>query len=418
VRIAYHCQDVVGLRMAGPGIRAVELSRRLAEHHEVTLVAEGAHELAGETFRASRDLGTALRGAEAFITQGFGFPLPQLLRFRGRLLLDLYDPVQLEQLAHMGPSPTPEQVVQVGYVRRRLHYLIRRADHVLCASRPQRALWLGWLGACGRLTPRALAEDPQASRLLAVVPFGLPETPPLRDGSPLRAAIGAAPGDPVALWAGGLWDWMDPALAVRAATLARQRIPGLKLALLAGQRPGTAAPPMRAAADEARAVAGAGVHFVDRWVPYEERGAWLLDADVAVSAHKPSLEAELAFRTRLLDCLWAALPAACTAGDVLASEGEQQGWARTAPTGDHAALADALVALCDPGTNQKARDAARLAAASRTWQRSADTVLELLDSPAPPRPALLSRETPALTAVFARKVLRKLLGRAPRLRGR
>src|SRR5947209_5562164 len=117
-------------------------------------------------------------------------------------------------------------------------------------------------------------------------------------------------------------------------------------ARITGARPGTAAPPMHVAADEARAAAGRGVHFVNEWVAYEARGAWLLDADLAVSAHKPSLESELAFRTRLLDCLWAALPAACTSGDVPASEGEQQGWARTSPNGDPAALAAAVVELC------------------------------------------------------------------------
>jgi len=409
VRIAYHCEDVVGARMAGPGIRAVELSRRLAARHDVTLVAEGAEDFTGEPFRGSRDLGAALKGADAFVAQGFGFPLTHLLRFRGRLVLDLYDPVQLEQLARMGPDPSPDQIVQAGYVRRRLQYLIRRADHVLCASRPQRAHWLGWMGACGRLSPKTLAGDPEASRLLAVVPFGLPEEPPRRNGSPLRQAIAAAPDDPIALWAGGLWDWMDPALAVRAAALARERVPRLKLALLAGQRPGTAAPRMRAAADEARAAAGSGVHFLDTWVPYQERGAWLLDADVAVSAHKPSLEAELAFRTRLLDCLWAALPAACTSGDFLAAEGERQGWARTASPGDAKSLADAIVTLCEPAANEKARALARVAAKERTWQRSADTVLGLLDQAPSERPGVIDRQTPGIAAAFARKAIRKLL---------
>lgn len=408
MRIAYHCEDVVGARMAGPGIRAVELSRRLAARHDVTLVAEGAEGLTGEPFRGSRDLGAALKGADAFVAQGFGFPLTHLLRFRGRLVLDLYDPVQLEQLARMGPDPSPDQIVQVGYVRRRLQYLIRRADHVLCASGPQRAHWLGWMGACGRLSPRTLAGDPEASRLLAVVPFGLPEEPPRKNGSPLRHAIAASPDDRIALWAGGLWDWMDPALAVRATALARERVPRLKLALLAGQRPGTAAPKMRAAADEARAAAGPGVHFLDTWVPYQERGAWLLDADVAVSAHKPSLEAELAYRTRLLDCLWAGLPAACTAGDVLAMDGEREGWARAAPAGDAEALADAIVALCEPTANEKARSAAARAAGEHTWQRSADTVLALLAEPAPERPRIIDRQTPAIAAVFARKALKKL----------
>jgi hypothetical protein len=308
MRIVYHCEDIVGARMAGPGIRAVELSRRLASRHDVVLVAPGAETLASEPFRTGSL--SSLRNAEVFISQGFGFRIDKLLRFSGRLVLDLYDPVQLEQLARFGPDASDEERVSLSMVRRRLLYLLRRADHVLCASAPQRALWLGWMGACGRLHPETLRGDPEARRLLAIVPFGLPEEPPARKGSPLREAIGAAPDDPVAFWSGGLWDWMDPAVAVRAAAIAQQRLPRLRLALLAGLRPGDPTIRMTAASSEARATAGPGVHFVEEWVPYDERGAWLLDADVAVSAHKPSLEAELAFRSRLLDCLWASLPAA------------------------------------------------------------------------------------------------------------
>lgn len=412
MKIVWHCEDVVGPVMAGPGIRAVELSRWVARRHQVTLVAEGAQTLAAEPFRAASDLGAALKDAEVLVTQGFGFSLPLLMRFRGRVVLDLYDPVQLEQLARAGASPTADQLVALAYLRRRLRYLISRADHVLCASRPQRALWLGWLGAVGRLSPQVLAADPEASRLLAVVPFGLPEEPPRRAGSPLRAAIGAGPGDKIALWSGGLWDWMDPALAVRAAAIARERVPSLQLALLAGSRPGAPAMDMRGALEAARAASEAGVHFLEQWLPYADRGAWLLDADFAVSAHKPSLESELAFRTRLLDCLWAALPAACTAGDVLAAEGEQQGWARTSPAGDAAAMAQSMVALCDPAANAKAREAALAAARQRTWQRSADVLLALLEGPVPPRAALIDSRTPAMALSAARKVWKRLKRRS------
>jgi hypothetical protein len=37
------------------------------------------------------------------------------------------------------------------------------------------------------------------------------------------------------------------------------------------------------------------------WVPYEERGAYLLDGDPAVSAHHDQLEWRISFRTRKLD---------------------------------------------------------------------------------------------------------------------
>jgi glycosyltransferase involved in cell wall biosynthesis len=148
---------------------------------------------------------------------------------------------------------------------------------------------------------------------------------------------------------------------------------------------------MRGAAERARATArDLGVStravFLDRWIPYAERGAWLLDADVAITAHHPSLETELAFRTRLLDCLWAALPIACTRGDVLAVEAEREGFGACADAGDAQGLARALETLLDPGANARARDAARRVAPSYRWEASADAVLAVLEEPTPRRP--------------------------------
>jgi glycosyltransferase involved in cell wall biosynthesis len=392
VKLVWHCADQVGRSMAGPGIRAVELARRLAGRHAVTLVAPGATALEGEPFTVAEPpgLAEALRGADAFATQGFDFPLRLAWTFRGRLVLDLYDPVQLEQLAQFGPAPTPGQRVSLGHVRARLLALLTRADHLLCASARQRAFWLGWLGAAGRLAPAALAEDPGAGRLVAVVPFGLPEAPPDPGQRALRQELGLAAGAPLALFWGGLWDWMDPALAVKAIRALRDGGREVHLVLLAGSRPG--GDTMRASADEARrASASLGldrqVHFLPRWIPYGERGGALLDADVAVTAHRPSLEAELAFRTRLLDCLWARLPPACTRGDALAAEAEQEGWGAAADPGDAEGLARALAALLTPGARGRAAAAMSAAAGRYQWSAAATVVEGLLEAPPLPRPA-------------------------------
>jgi glycosyltransferase involved in cell wall biosynthesis len=394
MNVVWHCADPVGADMAGPGIRAVELARQLAVRHRVTLVGRGAAALEGEPFGGAEParLAAALEGADAFVTMGFDFPLRLAWRFRGRLLLDLYDPVQLELLAQFGPRPTAAQRVSLAHVRARLLALLARADHVLCASPQQRAFWLGWLGAAGRLTPRALASDPDARRLLAVVPFGLPEAPPVAGEAPLRRALDLPAGASVALFWGGLWDWMDPAFAVRAVAVLRARGREVHLVFLAGARPGGDV--MRAAATEAReATAALGlskhVHFLERWIPYAERGAVLLDADVAVTAHRPSLEAELAFRTRLLDCLWARLPPVCTRGDALAGEAEREGWGAAAEPGDVEGFADALARLLGPAAREEARSAMAAAVERYRWSRSAQTLLALLDAPAPDRPALL-----------------------------
>ncbi len=165
-------------------------------------------------------------------------------------------------------------------------------------------------------------------------------------------------GAALALFWGGLWDWMDPALAVRAVSELATQEAEVHLVFLAGARPG--GDTMRAAADEARRAAHAlgvveRVHFLDRWVPYAERGSVLAEADLAVTAHRPSLETELAFRTRLLDCLWARLPPACTRGDTLAEEAEREGWGSAADAGDPRSLADAMAALLEPGARARAR---------------------------------------------------------------
>ena len=113
------------------------------------------------------------------------------------------------------------------------------------------------------------------------------------------------------LWYGGLWNWLDPVTPVRALPALLERRPGAHLAFL-GKVP--AEPSERGAADRARAVArelGAAaerVHFLDAVAPYEQRGAWLTDAACAVSAHRAHLETRFAFRTRMLDFIWAGLP--------------------------------------------------------------------------------------------------------------
>ena len=436
--------------MAGPAIRAVELASRLAAKHEVTLACPGASALPA-ALRAAKipgpgaDAGSpaAARGssrsfavrelaegeslrplldelqADVLIAQGFGFPARELLALpsRVRLVVDLYDPVLLELLARAGGAPDAQTRLHLLAVRARLFLLLARADHVLCASERQRAFWLGWLGAAARLTPEALAKDPAARALLAVVPFGIEDGPCVADAEApgakaLREAAGGA--EHAILWWGGLWDWMDPRTAVRA--IARLRAEGLSAALVlpAGNRPGAA--PMRAAAladDEARraGLGGSGVGRLSSWIRYAERGPLLAAASAAVSCHTPSLEAELAFRTRLLDCVWAGLPVAATAGDELSARAEREGWGAAISPGDDAQLAEALKLLLDPLASRTARAAALSAAPGYTWEKSAAPLLALLDAPAPARPSPANALLPELQGAAAGELAGAALGK-------
>ena len=91
---------------------------------------------------------------------------------------------------------------------------------------------------------------------------------------------GVEPGDDVVLWNGGLWPWLDPFTAIRAAALAAERRPRLRLVFM-GAAPQLAAQRTAELARELARELGVldrVVHFNDHWVPYERRGDWLTTA--------------------------------------------------------------------------------------------------------------------------------------------
>ncbi len=97
----------------------------------------------------------------------------------------------------------------------------------------------------------------------------------------------------------------------------------------------------------ARASTGSCVHFNEGWIPYAERGSYLLESDLGISAHHDHLEARFSFRTRVLDYLWAGLPMVLTRGDSMADLAERQALGGTVDPEDDAGFAAACAALLD-----------------------------------------------------------------------
>jgi glycosyltransferase involved in cell wall biosynthesis len=224
----------------------------------------------------------------------------------------------------------------------------------------------------GLVDPEADAADPALRGLIDVVPFGVPAEPPRGPGR-LRAALGLPADAKVLVWGGGIWDWLDAPTAIRALAHLPEDV---HLVFLGARRPAMADRDVHAAGAAAVALArelgleGRRVHFNEGWVPYAERGAWLLDADVGVTAHPAHLETRFAFRTRVLDYLWAGLPVVSSTGDTLGDRVGREGLGATAPPGDPRAFAAACAAvLADPGP---ARARVRTAAGALAWERVAE----------------------------------------------
>jgi hypothetical protein len=306
--------------------------------------------------------------------------LPELKGIPGALVVDLYDPFLYENLHRRVPLDQHEGGV------RTLAEQARCGDFFVCASDRQRDNYLGMLAAWGRVNLTTYAADPTLRSLVDLLPFGIPAEPP-RPGPAARGTIdGIESGDELVVWNGGLWDWFDPLTAVRAVAQLAATRRRLRLLFLGTRHPNPAVGEPEAAR-QARALA-AELGLLDRhvffrdWTPYEARGAFLLEANAAISLHVEGVETRYAYRTRLLDCIWAGLPVVVSSGDQIGDELAAQGLALAAPVGDVDAVAAALARLLgEPHSRAVRAPAFGRVAEAMSWDRAVEPLARFLESP-------------------------------------
>jgi glycosyltransferase involved in cell wall biosynthesis len=378
--------------MAGPGIRYFHLARALARELEVTLaVPPGSTLESGPDFDVvlcdpgGQAVAEAARRATAVLVPAVWFArVKPLLPSSLPVVVDGYDPYVAETLFLGGDT---------GELQRALAEAYLAGDFFLCASERQRDWWLGVLESHGRLNRYTFGEDSALRRLIDVVPFGLPAVP-FPDAQPELPGIG--PDDRVLLWGGGLWDWLDPLTAVRAMPLVADRRPEAKLLFPGTRHPNPDVPPMRKAAEAEELARDLGLLdrqvFFGDWVPWETWVGYLRRADVGLSLHPDTIETRLAFRSRVLDYVWAGLPAVVTRGDATSELVETYGLGAVVDFGDEGAVAEGILRLLDapPGAFEEGFERARRDLA---WERAARPLIAFCREPriAPDRLALGER---------------------------
>jgi glycosyltransferase involved in cell wall biosynthesis len=304
------------------------------------------------------------------------------------------------------------------------------ADLVICASEQQRDLWLGGMGLAGLIDVERYRADPTFRSYVDVVPFGLPDHAPQATRRVLKGVWpGIGADDPVLLWAGGVWRWLDAITPIRAVERLRAQGHRAHLVFLGVGRPAVDPASIPSSADEAiafaaeRGLEGECVHFNRGWVPYAERAAYLLESDLGVCAHFDHLEARFSFRTRVLDHFWAGLPSVVSAGDAIGELVERRGLGSAVAAGDHEAFADACAALIGDRANYAATAArVRELAPTMRWSRVAEPLVRFCAERRParrPAQAALARATygqyPAILAdARERGGLGELASRVPR----
>jgi glycosyltransferase involved in cell wall biosynthesis len=312
--------DVVGKRMAGPGIRYYHLARVLAKSFNVVLAAPQAssgldvqdYEVLKYRDKLDTALVTAIEQANVVLVPAIWVDNMADLLSSAYVVIDGYDPFVAESLA-LGRN--------VRDLLSPLTQAILLGDFFICASERQRDWWLGLLEANGRVNSYTFAGDASLRSLVDVVPYGLSPSVPQHSN---RVIKGVWPGidedDKIILWGGGLWPWLDPLTAIRAIEKIWQQRQDIRLIFPGTKHPNPWMEDTHTHTEAARELAKRSglldkAVFFGKWVPYEDWPNVLLESDVALTLHYDTLESRLAFRSRLLDYIWAGLPTVATQGD-------------------------------------------------------------------------------------------------------
>jgi glycosyltransferase involved in cell wall biosynthesis len=425
--------DVLTEKMAGPAIRAWQIAEALSGDHPVVLATTSSI-CERHSDRFVTEAGDQIRFAElerwcdVIILQGYVLHHVPVLRLTDRVMVvDLYDPLHLETLELTRHQPEPDRSRNVASSVRILNEQLRRGDFFVCASDKQRDLWLGHLSAVGRINPATYAADPSLHRLIDIVPFGLPDDPPVHTRAAIRGVVpGIGPDDEVLLWGGGVYDWLDPVTLIRAVDKLRMRRPTVRLYFLGVRHPKPEILESRAlssARSEAEDLGLTGTHvfFNEGWVAYEDRENYLLEADVGVSLHFEHIETAFSFRTRILDYLWASLPIVATSGDSFAEliAGEDLG--RVVPAGDVTGVEQALFDVLEHrGGVDRYRERAEAVRRRYKWSQALRPLVEFCVDPhraadAPEAPPSLLPLLEAATDRSGPWAVRRRAGTAVRL---
>jgi glycosyltransferase involved in cell wall biosynthesis len=312
-----HTPDVVGERMAGPGIRAWHLAEELSKHFPTSLVARRED--------GTRDDEAALRDADVLVGQpARGFTR---LRRGQRIVYDLFDPVLLELREMYGRKPSMRQRIHLQAESWRINRAMLDGDLLMVAFARQRELYK------------------EARAPIIEVPFGVDSWQLAVGRDKELPTANSQP--PTIIWGGGTWEWLDPRTAVDAVIAVNNAGVECKLLFLGRSRPNRHMIDRRRE-DRLDALLRHGAPYVEAnaaWVPYAERLSWLRRGKIAIMLHRPTAEAAYSIRTRLFDAIAAEVPIIATEEGFAAELVSSEGLGLVVPPGDSGAAADAIIRL-------------------------------------------------------------------------
>ncbi|KQO62164.1 glycosyltransferase [Curtobacterium sp. Leaf261] len=390
--------DALGEKMAGPGMRAWKIAEALSANNDVRLLTWNVANRKSDKFlvervplQHERHMKSHEEWADVIFFQGYALHHFQTLQRSNKIMVvDLYDPMHLEQLEQARDNGDSGWKAQVEATTGVVNAQLERGDFFLCASERQRLFWLGQLAALGRVNPANYLADENLGKLIAIAPFGMDSTPPQHTRKAIRGVVpGIGEDDKVIIWGGGIYNWFDTPTLVRAVAQVAERHDDVKLFFLGVAHPNPDVPEMAIVAKTRELSAQLGltgkhVFFNEQWVALDDRQNYLTEANVGVSTHFAHIETTFSFRTRILDYMWANLPIVTTGGDSFGDLVAAEGMGVAVQERDVDALAAALESmLYDDEAAGRARRAVQRVREEFTWERALAPLVEFCKDPYP-----------------------------------
>lgn len=444
--------DKVGTQMAGPGIRYHYMAETLAKHFDVTLGFFGPENVPDEAFERSykaihidvHQFHEAFTAADVVIALWISDAQIDFCNKHNKLVIfDIYAPVPVENLAvkifsgeKMGEADDFEFMSQINDYRK----FLENGDAFLYSNQRQLDFWMGYAFGAGQVSPTTFVKRNVFEQFI-LAPMGIDDKLQLKKGKPMYKGVlkGVAEDDIVMIWNGGIYNWYDGVTLVEAMQLVWKQNPRIKMVFPGTVHPTSTMRKWQETVDTVKRandlkLVGKNIFFFESWIPYHERVTFLMEADIGIYTHKPSIETEFSHRTRVIDGhILVNLPTIATEGDYFADLVEREGLGATVPPFDAEALAAAIVETAKPANLKKARANMARIRPQYSWDQTMAKLVEyiaadpaktvkatpLQSSPTPLRSQRLStlkRITPkfvkkAVIKVTPAGVKRKLLGK-------
>ena len=229
-----------------------------------------------------------------------------------QLILDGYVPIHIEMSARNSDNLDREYDA-FNFENKIWTKALRRGDVLLCANEAQKKFYTGVMAQVGRINPITYGDED----LIQIVPYGIYREKAIAKHDPVSKLVKNKKAFKL-LWFGGIYPWFDLTNLLEAVKNANKTTP-IELIMVGVKNPFNQHPDFIKRYEEVMNYIKNNnmdeiVHITD-WVKFEDRAEWYLGSDAVILINNIGMENTLAWRTRLVDYVWAELPIVTNGGD-------------------------------------------------------------------------------------------------------